>query len=257
MTHARIGRRSRELLTGRRSAAAGRNHGDVRSGGRGEDGWCWKRSPGFARPDAGRILLDDAIVFDAASRVNLPPRRRRCGICGRRDALFPHMTVRQNLMFAAGRMAAPGAHATRRRNAGALRTGGRAGNASARSDAGAPAARRGGARADPEPKVLLVDDRGAEDTDEALLRLVRTAFDGPVLCGHGQISISAAVGAINWRCWRAAVWCSRGAAREVMEQPESVEAARLAGISQPVSGAQSPRSIRDATRAAWNARTSY
>jgi len=34
---------------------------------------------GFAAPDSGRILLDDAILFDAAARVNLPPRRRHCG----------------------------------------------------------------------------------------------------------------------------------------------------------------------------------
>src|SRR4051812_9076695 len=33
---------------------------------------------GFAHADVGRILIDDAIVFDAASRVNLPPRLRRC-----------------------------------------------------------------------------------------------------------------------------------------------------------------------------------
>jgi molybdate transport system ATP-binding protein len=56
---------------------------------------------GFCRPDAGRILLDDRILFDAASRVNLPPRLRNCGYICRNDALFPHMTVRQNLVFAA------------------------------------------------------------------------------------------------------------------------------------------------------------
>jgi len=31
---------------------------------------------GFVAPDAGRILLDDVILFDAESRVNVPPRRR-------------------------------------------------------------------------------------------------------------------------------------------------------------------------------------
>ena len=44
-------------------------------------------------------------MFDAESKVNLPPRRRRCGWVGARDALFPHLTVRQNLLFAADRWA--------------------------------------------------------------------------------------------------------------------------------------------------------
>ena len=34
---------------------------------------------GFVRPDSGRILLDDVILFDAQSPVNVPPRRRNCG----------------------------------------------------------------------------------------------------------------------------------------------------------------------------------
>ena len=37
-----------------------------------------KTLAGFATPDSGRILVDDAILFDAASRVNLPASRRRC-----------------------------------------------------------------------------------------------------------------------------------------------------------------------------------
>ena len=60
---------------------------------------------GFAPADSGRILIDDAIVFDAAARVHLPARRRHCAYIPARDALFPRMTVRQNLMFAAARWA--------------------------------------------------------------------------------------------------------------------------------------------------------
>lgn len=54
---------------------------------------------GFYRPEEGRILLDDAILFDAASRVSLPPRRRNVGYVFQNYALFPHMTVEQNLAF--------------------------------------------------------------------------------------------------------------------------------------------------------------
>jgi len=56
---------------------------------------------GFVRPDEGRILLDDAILFDAATGVHLTPQARQCGYVFQNYALFPHMTLRQNLAFAA------------------------------------------------------------------------------------------------------------------------------------------------------------
>lgn len=56
---------------------------------------------GFATPDAGRIMLGDRILFDAEAKVNLPPQRRACGYVFQNYALFPHMTLRQNLAFAA------------------------------------------------------------------------------------------------------------------------------------------------------------
>jgi molybdate transport system ATP-binding protein len=56
---------------------------------------------GFVRPDEGRILVRDQLYFDASANVHLPPERRRCGYIFQDHALFPHMTVRQNLRFAA------------------------------------------------------------------------------------------------------------------------------------------------------------
>jgi molybdate transport system ATP-binding protein len=56
---------------------------------------------GFSKPDEGRILVNDELYFDAATRVNLPPQARRCGYMFQDHALFPHMTVRENLKFAA------------------------------------------------------------------------------------------------------------------------------------------------------------
>jgi molybdate transport system ATP-binding protein len=59
---------------------------------------------GFARPDSGRILLDDRILFDADARVFLRPQDRNCGYVFQNYALFPHMTLRGNLGFAAERL---------------------------------------------------------------------------------------------------------------------------------------------------------
>src|SRR5205085_12418902 len=58
---------------------------------------------GFMRPDDGRILLDNEILFDGAAGVNLAPQARNCGYVFQNYALFPHMTLRQNLEFAAER----------------------------------------------------------------------------------------------------------------------------------------------------------
>src|SRR5580698_1162977 len=56
---------------------------------------------GFIKPDSGRILSDDRILFDGESGVNLPPQQRSCGYVFQNYALFPHMTLRENLAFAA------------------------------------------------------------------------------------------------------------------------------------------------------------
>src|SRR5437868_2451733 len=58
---------------------------------------------GFNRPDEGRILLDDDILFDGATGVHLIPQARDCGYVFQKGALFPHMTLRENLEFAAER----------------------------------------------------------------------------------------------------------------------------------------------------------
>ncbi len=56
---------------------------------------------GFSTPDEGRILVNDELYFDAVTGVDLRPRYRRCGYMFQDHALFPHMTVRENLKFAA------------------------------------------------------------------------------------------------------------------------------------------------------------
>ena len=57
---------------------------------------------GFATPDEWRILVDDVLLFDGASKLSLTPQERRSGYVFQSSALFPHMTLRENLDFAAG-----------------------------------------------------------------------------------------------------------------------------------------------------------
>lgn len=55
---------------------------------------------GFIHPDEGRILINDQLFFDAATNISVPPELRRCGYVFQDHALFPHMSVRDNLRFA-------------------------------------------------------------------------------------------------------------------------------------------------------------
>jgi molybdate transport system ATP-binding protein len=54
---------------------------------------------GLVRPDAGRIALDGRVLFDGAAGVDVPARRRRLGYVFQGYALFPHLTVRENVAF--------------------------------------------------------------------------------------------------------------------------------------------------------------
>ncbi len=54
---------------------------------------------GLLRPDEGRIVLGERVVFDHASGLCLPPQARRVGFVFQHLALFPHLSVRENLAF--------------------------------------------------------------------------------------------------------------------------------------------------------------
>jgi len=55
---------------------------------------------GLLRPDEGRIVLDGETLFDSARRINVPPQRRRVGYVPQGYALFPHLTVAENIAYA-------------------------------------------------------------------------------------------------------------------------------------------------------------
>lgn len=55
---------------------------------------------GILTPDEGKIILDGVTLFDSAANVNLPSQRRKVGYLFQQYALFPHMTVQQNIAAA-------------------------------------------------------------------------------------------------------------------------------------------------------------
>jgi molybdate transport system ATP-binding protein len=54
---------------------------------------------GLLRPERGRIVFDRRVMLDTAEKVFVPPYRREVGYVFQDGRLFPHLTVRQNLLF--------------------------------------------------------------------------------------------------------------------------------------------------------------
>ena len=53
---------------------------------------------GIEKPDAGHIELDGRVLFDSENGINLPPQERLVGYLFQNYALFPNMSVRQNIL---------------------------------------------------------------------------------------------------------------------------------------------------------------
>jgi molybdate transport system ATP-binding protein len=189
---------------------------------------------GFVRPDEGRILLDDEILFDGATGANLAPQRRKCGYVFQNYALFPHMTLRRNLEFAADRY--PRLERHRRVNEIIERF--RLADVAGRRPhelSGGQQQRCSIARAlIGTPRLLLLDEpaRGLDlplrNELYDVLRQVRAEFATPMLLVTHDFEECFAVGdeMVVIRDGRVV---QSGSPRQVFGQPASLEVARLLG----------------------------
>lgn len=69
---------------------------------------------GLEQPDAGAIRLGERALFDQARQLNLPPEARRIGMVFQSYALWPHMTVAQNVAYPLRMRGVPRAERDRR-----------------------------------------------------------------------------------------------------------------------------------------------
>ena len=58
-----------------------------------------KSVAGLLKPDSGRIAVNDRTLFDSDSGEDIPPERRALGMMPQDPLLFPHRSVRENLLF--------------------------------------------------------------------------------------------------------------------------------------------------------------
>ncbi|MGE5569969.1 MAG: ABC transporter ATP-binding protein [Rhodospirillales bacterium] len=190
---------------------------------------------GFTAPDAGRIMLDDEILFDAQTGVCLPPQARRCGYVFQNYALFPHMTLRQNLAFAIERR--PRLERHRRVNEMIERF--RLTDVAGRKPhelSGGQKQRCSIARAlIGSPRLLLLDEpaRGLDAPLRAelyeLLRQVQAEFQIPVLLVTHDLDESFELGE-EMLIMRGGRVVQSGSPKAIADRPASVEVARLLGI---------------------------
>lgn len=58
-----------------------------------------KTIAGLFEPESGKIVVDDVVYFDSSAGISLQPRQRKAGVVFQHYALFPHMTVAENIAF--------------------------------------------------------------------------------------------------------------------------------------------------------------
>jgi len=196
---------------------------------------------GFIRPDEGRILLDDHILFDGAANVFLPPQQRHCGYVFQNYALFPHMTLRENLEFAVERRPRLERHRRVNEMLERFRLQDFAGRRP-HEVSGGQRQRCSIARAlIGSPKVLLLDEP-AQGLDAPLrnelytaLRQVRADFKTPVLLVTHDLDECFELGE-EMLILREGRIVQSGLPRKVLDHPANQDVARLLGTFNLLAG---------------------
>lgn len=190
---------------------------------------------GLETPDAGRIAIGPAVVFDSGSGVNVPPNRRSVGYLQQSLALFPHMTVGQNVRYGLDRLASAEREARCRQVLEAFRISAMAERRPAEISGGERQRAALARTLVTRPRVLLLDEPltalDAVTKSQILddLRAWNKQQQIPVLYVTHQREEVFALGE-NIIAIDAGRIVARGSPHEVLQRPQSETVAQLAGF---------------------------
>ena len=189
---------------------------------------------GLETPDRGRIVLQGRVLFASARGINVPARERRIGLLFQNYALFPHLTVAQNIAFGLHRVPGPERNRRVERQLAAAHLD----HLAARyptSLSGGEQQRVALARAlAVEPAALLLDEPfSALDTHlrsalERQLRETLEAYQGSTLFVSHNLEEAYRVCGDLVVLERGEV-AARGPKEEIFRHPPTIEVARLTG----------------------------
>ena len=190
---------------------------------------------GLVHPDAGRIAMDSRVLFDGAGSTNLTPAQRSVGFLFQDLALFPHLTVAQNVEYGLARLPAT----ARRERAAAVLDTMRVGTLSKRK----PAQISGGEKQRvalarslvTDPSMLLLDeplaalDAITKSGIIADLRAWNAAHEIPIIYVTHSLEEALAVGEAVVVLEGGKI-IARGNPLEVLDAPRQETIAQLAGF---------------------------
>lgn len=196
---------------------------------------------GLQRPSAGRIACGEQVWFDASRRIHLRPQARGIGLMSQDYALFPHLTVAQNVAY--GLFREPSA-ARESRTADLLRRFGLEELAARRPEetSGGQRQRVALARAlAPRPRVLLLDeplaalDEATRTTLRSELRRELRACGIPVLLvTHDRVEAMALADEVI--VMRDGAVLQTGGVQTVFSRPVSAAVAQIVGVENMLPG---------------------
>lgn len=196
---------------------------------------------GLETPDEGEIRIDGTVVFSRSAGIDVPINRRRIGMVFQSYAIWPHMTVFDNVAFPLKAQKLPDIDARVRRALDAVQLGGLADRPATRLSGGQQQ-RVALARAIvAEPSILLLDEPFS-NLDAGLRDKMRTEMAGlqrqlgltTVLVTHDQeeaLSLSDRIALL-----RAGRVVEQGSPRMLYNEPKSAFAAEFIGAANIVIG---------------------